>query len=93
MASTDTGFSVATMNCHLNNTENNIQENKHALNDSSSDTDILSGAKLSDITVFTDRFRSEVKVVPVMVEFRRLIQCGDGADVVPGVRFWGYSQT
>ena len=84
MASTVT---VSTMNCHLNNTENNIQENKHALNDSSNDTDILSGAKLSDITVFTDRFRSEVKVVPVMVEFRRLIQCGDGADVVPGVRF------
>lgn len=83
MASTVT---VSTMNCHLNNTENNIQENKHALNDSSNDTDILSGAKLSDITVFTDRFRSEVKVVPVMVEFRRLIQCGDGADVVPGVR-------
>ena len=90
MASTVT---VSTMNCHLNNTENNIQENKHALNDSSSDTDILSGAKLSDITVFTDRFRSEVKVVPVMVEFRRLIQCGDGADVVPGVRFRGCSQT
>ena len=90
MASTVT---VSTMNCHLNNTENNIQENKHALNDSSNDTDILSGAKLSDITVFTDRFRSEVKVVPVMVEFRRLIQCGDGADVVPGVRFLGCSQT
>ena len=75
------------MNYHLKSTENNVQETEHTLGDSTSDTGILPGAKLSDKIVFTDRLRSEVKVVPVMVEFRLLIQCGDGADVVPGVRF------
>ena len=87
MASTETDFSITTMNYHLQSTENNVQEKDHTLDDSTSVTKILPGAQLSENIVFTDRLRSEVKVVPVMIEFRRLIQCGDGADVVPGVRF------
>ena len=69
----------------MNSCENSTcQTEKDDIN-STNDAEILAGAKLSEGTVFVDHLRRKVNAVPVIVEFRRLIQCSASADVVPGV--------
>ena len=75
------------MNAATNKDEKTFPEGGDHENDSTSDQEILPGAKISDAILFQDRLGSEVKVTPVLVEFRRLIQSGSSTvDVVPGVR-------
>ncbi len=55
------------------------------------DQGILAGAQISDVIKFNDKRGREVQLTPIMVDFRRLIQSGGTAEVVPGVSSLGRS--
>ena len=78
------------MNCPIKQEERAFTDRAAHAKENTDDQEILPGAKISDNVLFKDRLDNEVKLTPVMVEFRRLIQSGDTVDVIHGVKLTYY---
>ena len=86
MAATVTGFAGSSMDSCPNIENGAINEETNHMESEKKEEGIMAGAQISKKLKFKDSKGSEINVIPVMIDFKLLIQSGGTADVVPGVR-------
>ena len=49
------------------------------------DHEVLRGAQLSAKVDFSTKKSDQIQLTPIIVDFRRLLQCKSSVDIIPGV--------